>query len=89
MEIGQRSDAGPDLLVGGSKRTEDAEELVNLAIAREERITCQHLSEDATQTPDVDRSGVVSGAQQNLGRSVPQGDDLLKQTGCILVRHAF
>jgi len=76
LEVGKGGHARPDLLVRRSKHAEDAEQLINLTISREERILRQHLGEDATQAPNVDRRGVVARAKQNLRRSVPQGDHL-------------
>lgn len=76
LEVGHRSDTGPNLLVGGSEDAEDAEELVNLAISGEEGVLGQHLSEDATQAPDIDGRRVVTSSKQNLGGTIPQSDDL-------------
>lgn len=81
LEVWERGYTGPHLLVGRSKRAEDAEEFVNFTIAREKCVASKHLSEDATQAPNVDRSRVVAGSKQNLGCSVPQGDDLYGSEG--------
>ena len=76
LEVRHRGDSGPNLLVGGSKNTEDAEKLINLAISGEEGVLSQHLSKDAAQAPNIDGSRVVASAKQNFGGTVPQGDDL-------------
>lgn len=76
LEVGKGGDTRPDLLVRRSKRAEDAEELVNLTISREECVFRQHLGEDATQAPNVDGGRVVARSKQNLGGSVPQSDHL-------------
>ena len=36
-----------------------------------------HFGEDAADGPDVDAGGVELGAEQDFGRFVPQGDDLV------------
>lgn len=76
LEVWQRGDARPHLLRGSAQNAENSEQLVDLAISREQRVARQHFCEDAAQTPDIYGRGVVAGAKQNLGRAVPQGDDL-------------
>ena len=53
------------------------EELINLRVSLEERLFVGHLCEDATNGPDVDRTGVLGGAQQDLRGPIPQGHDLV------------
>ncbi len=52
-------------------------ELVDLGITGKERGAHGHLGEDAADGPDVDRGGVLAGAEQNLRGTIPQGDDLV------------
>ena len=63
--------------VNGHNSPEDLEDLVNLRVTREEGLSCAHLGKDATDGPHVDASRVLTSTQENLGGSVPQGDDLV------------
>lgn len=62
---------------GSQCSPEDLEDLVNLRVAREERLSCAHLGKDATNGPHVNASRVLASTQENLGGSVPQSDDLV------------
>lgn len=64
---------------------EDLEDLVNLRVAREQRLAGAHLSKNAANRPHVDAGRVLAAAEQDLGRAVPQGDDLV---GVCAERHA-
>ena len=44
----------------------------------EQRLLRDHLGENAADTPDIHRCRVAHGAQQDLGRSVPERDDLMR-----------
>jgi hypothetical protein len=55
---------------------EDAEDLVDLRVAWEERLAHDHLGKDAADRPHVERCRVVPRAEQDLGRAVPERDDL-------------
>lgn len=46
--------------------------------AREERPARSDFVEDASDAPHVDGGGVLGGAQQHVGRAVPQGDHLVR-----------
>ncbi len=78
LEVGQVAHAGPHLLVGSAEIAEDAEQLVDFAVAREKRAAVDHFCEYAADGPDVDGRGVVLGSEQNLGGAVPQSNDLCK-----------
>jgi hypothetical protein len=52
------------------------EELLELGVARKKRLLADHLCKDATDAPHVDRRGVVSATEENLGRPVPKCHDL-------------
>ena len=43
----------------------------------EERSTRGHLVENAANPPHINRGGVLSGAEENIRRSVPQGHNLI------------
>mmetsp|Transcript_25471 Transcript_25471/g.78404 ORF Transcript_25471/g.78404 Transcript_25471/m.78404 type:complete len:353 (-) Transcript_25471:83-1141(-) len=77
FEVGEARDAGPRGLVGRAEDAEDSEQLVDFGIAREERATRSHFSEDAADGPEVDRRGVVLAAEQDLGGAVPERDDFV------------
>lgn len=89
--IGSPENSGPSRIVQASARglrppiqrddnrshlPEDSEDLIDLGVTGEKRLLHRHLCEDASYRPHVDRSAVVSGSKQNLGSTVPQGDDL-------------
>ena len=60
-----------------SEDAEDLEDLVDLTVTHEKRPLLQHLGKDATRAPDVDAERVVLRTKQDLGASVPEGDDLV------------
>jgi hypothetical protein len=43
----------------------------------EQRAAGDELGKDAANAPNIDRGGVVTRAQEDLGRAVPQGDHLV------------
>jgi hypothetical protein len=55
---------------------EDAEQLVDLSVTLKERLLQKHLGKDASDGPDVNGSGITRASQQDLGRTIPQRDDL-------------
>jgi len=57
---------------------EDLEDLINLRVAREQRLARAHLGEDATDRPHVDTGRVLTTPQQDLRGTVPEGDDLVR-----------
>jgi hypothetical protein len=56
---------------------EDLENLINLRITWEERLSGAHLCKDTTNRPHVNTSGVLATTKQDLWGSIPQGDDLV------------
>ena len=74
----KRRDGGPRVIVGRAEDAKDAKQLVDLGVAREQRRLVDHLGEYAPDGPRVDGRGVVPGAEQNLGRAVPQRDHLMR-----------
>jgi hypothetical protein len=57
---------------------ENLEDFVNLGIAREQGLARAHLGEDAADGPHVDACRVLATAEQDFGRAIPQGDDLVR-----------
>lgn len=56
---------------------EYTKQLINLRVSLEERVPGSHLWEDTADWPDIYRTGVAGGAQQNFWSSVPQGHNLV------------
>lgn len=56
---------------------EDLDQLIDVGPAREQGQARRHLGEDAPHGPDVDSRRVALGAEQQLRRAVPEGDDLV------------
>lgn len=54
-----------------AKYFEYFEDLINLAITREQRSLLSHLREDAASGPEVDAEGVVLLGEQDLRAAVP------------------
>lgn len=77
MPIPQRRNPGPLLLSWGAQQPENMEQLLELGIPGEQRLPSNHFGEDASDGPDVDGGGVVSGTKQNLRSPVPERDDLM------------
>ena len=69
----------PQFFNRSAKTFEDFEDLTDLALAVEKRFTVGKLIEYAADGPDVHGSGVVLGAEQNVGRTVPERDDLVRE----------
>lgn len=59
-------------------RPENAVELVDLRVAREERLSVEHLGKNDADGPNVHRWRVHFLAQQDLWRAVPQCYDLMR-----------
>ena len=75
----ERGASGPNLLGGGAELTEDLVELVDLGIAGEQGSLGDHLDEDGADGPDVDGGRVGLRSEENFGRAVPKGNDLVGQ----------
>lgn len=58
-------------LLQRSQHLTDLEDLVHLAVAREQRSECVELRHDASHGPDVNGRAVGVGLEQNLWGSVP------------------
>ena len=70
-------DPRPGALRGRAHQPEDLLELVFVRRAGEERAACVHLGHDAAGGPDVDGGVVGAGAEKDVRRAVPEGDDLV------------
>lgn len=68
----------PVLLVRRSEHLKDLVQLVDLAVAREQRSLVRHLAEDAPDAPHVHGRAVVLAPKQNLRCAVPQRDHLVR-----------
>mmetsp|Transcript_43529 Transcript_43529/g.105533 ORF Transcript_43529/g.105533 Transcript_43529/m.105533 type:complete len:262 (-) Transcript_43529:345-1130(-) len=67
----------PGIFGRRTELTEDLEELVDLRITREQGTFRNHLDEDGTDRPNIDRRGVRLATQQDFRWTVPQRDDLM------------
>ena len=74
LELGA---SGPYVLGGGPELAEDLVELVDLGIAGEQGALGHHLDEDGADGPHVDGGGVGLRSEEDFGRAVPQGNDLV------------
>ena len=52
--------------------------VVDVPDAGEARLSVVHLDEDAPDAPDVERGVVVGGAEEDVGRPVPQRHHLVR-----------
>uniref|UniRef100_A0A147BDZ8 Putative secreted protein n=1 Tax=Ixodes ricinus TaxID=34613 RepID=A0A147BDZ8_IXORI len=77
LVIWQLGHTWPRVLGRSAQRPEDAEELVNLRVAVEERPLVDHLNEDARDAPNVNGGGVAGRAEQYLRGPVPERDNLV------------
>ena len=73
----QRRDAGPVLLGRSADRLADEIDLVDVSVARHEGSADDEFRKNGAHGPDVDGSGVVSGLEEQFGRPVPAGDNVV------------
>mmetsp|Transcript_30415 Transcript_30415/g.50192 ORF Transcript_30415/g.50192 Transcript_30415/m.50192 type:complete len:226 (-) Transcript_30415:268-945(-) len=71
------SNATPHILGWCSELTENLEQLVNLRVTREERTFGDHLNENGSNSPHINRRSIRLGSKENLRRTVPKGNDLV------------
>jgi hypothetical protein len=67
----------------GTKKLRNDGELVHVVLAREERFSLEHLSEDASCTPDINLDVVLLPCEHNLGGSVVSGRDVTRHLGVL------
>ena len=48
-----------------------------LGLTREQRFHVDHFCENATDTPNIDRGGVVLGSEEDIRSSVPESNDFI------------
>ena len=76
--VRQLADPGPGLFTGGSHDPKDLFQLVVVRSPLEERSPVVEFSENAPDAPDVNTCVVVPAAHQDVRRTVPEGDDLVR-----------
>lgn len=72
----QPGDAGPVVFCRSADGLADHLDLVELVVAGHVRRAKDELCEDSADGPNVDGAAVVSGAEEQLRRAVPTGDDV-------------
>eukprot|EP00618_Florenciella_parvula_P002231 CAMPEP_0119499670 /NCGR_PEP_ID=MMETSP1344-20130328/22058_1 /TAXON_ID=236787 /ORGANISM="Florenciella parvula, Strain CCMP2471" /LENGTH=289 /DNA_ID=CAMNT_0007535685 /DNA_START=389 /DNA_END=1256 /DNA_ORIENTATION=+ len=75
----QRGAARPRVLSRCAEQTEDLVDLINLAVTREHRPLAHHLDKDRAHSPHIDRRRVGGRAEEDLGRTVPEGHHLVSE----------
>lgn len=75
----ERANPRPRAFGGRAHEPEDFEQLVLVRRAREEWSTREHLRHDAPGAPDVDAGVVGTGAEEDVGRAVPQCHDFVAE----------
>lgn len=74
--LGELGDAGPVVLGRGADGLADELDLVELVVAGHVGRAHDELGKDGADGPHVDGARVVLGAEEELGRAVPAGDDV-------------
>ena len=64
--------AGPDGLIRGAELAEDADQLLNITLTREERRVVEKFTEDTADGPQVDAFIIAASSIQQLRCSVPR-----------------
>ena len=77
LEIRETRHPGPIRLGRRPQHAENLENLINLAIAREQRFPRRHLGENAADGPHVDAGAVLAATEQDFGAPVPERDDFV------------
>lgn len=71
-------DAGPDLRGYGAAQLADEGQLMLLGGALHDGAPRPHLCHDAPRAPQVDGGAIVSLAEQELGGTIPEGDNAVR-----------
>ena len=79
LEVGQFLDPGPGLGGRGPVELEDLKYLINLTVSKEERALLDQLGEDAADGPHIHAERVLLLAEQDFGRTVPEGLHLVRE----------
>jgi hypothetical protein len=69
--------ARPVFLSGSASNLEDLLQLLTFVLTSEQGLPVYDLGENAAYTPNIDRSGVVLAAHQNIRGAIPQRDDFV------------
>lgn len=77
LVVRQRCNSRPDLLGRCSEDAEHAEELIDFGVALEERLSCCHFSENATDGPDINGTRVALASEKDFGRAIPQSHNFM------------
>jgi hypothetical protein len=68
-----------------TKQLDDKLDLVESGLAGKESLADDHFTHDAPDRPNIDGLGVLLGAKDDLGCSVPAGGDVLgEDMGCVV-----
>jgi hypothetical protein len=65
MQIPQRKNSRPLGLGGSTEQPENMKRLLELRVSGKEGLASDHLSEDATDGPNVDPGGVMCGCRRS------------------------
>ena len=76
LEGWEGRELGPDAVIGRAQQVDDQLQLVDLGLARQERLVGQQLAEDAASAPHVEGRGLSPGVEQQLRGPVPEGHHL-------------
>ena len=77
-----------DIVWGSSEELSDDGELVDVVLSGEQRLALEHLSEDASRTPNVHLDVVLLPREHNLGRAVVTGRDVTRHLGVLYTGQA-
>lgn len=77
LVLGELGYAGPRTLRRGAHEPEDLLKLVLVCGAGEKRASRVHLGHDAACRPDVDACAIGPASQQDIGGTIPQGDNFV------------
>jgi hypothetical protein len=77
-----------NIIWGSSEELGNDGELVHVVFSGEQRLALEHLSENASCTPDVHLDVVLLPREHNLGRTVVTGRDVTRHLGVLYTGQA-
>lgn len=77
LVLGKLRDARPRSLARSAHEPEDFLQFILVGGAREERTSGVHFCHDAARGPDINAGVVGTRAEENVWRTIPQGDDFV------------
>lgn len=77
-----------DIVRGRSEEFGDDGELIDVILAREQRLALEHLGKDTPGTPDVNLHVVLLPCEHDLGRSVVSRRDVARHLGILNPRQS-